>query len=211
MEYIRRTGFLPLLNLGVYGWSAEDVVDDDCRYHVLPDGEGWEWPLWQWKGEIIQSMGCAYGKFFRKKAAFITKEWWPDFCNYRRSLTPPFAEDSTEGMILEILRANGSMISRDLRKACGFTEKGMRGKFDSIITRLQMAGLVVTEDFVYPHDRHGRQYGWGWALLSTAENFMGKETCHPNCSPEASRQRLLQHFKQILPEETDQSLAKLIL
>lgn len=53
------------------------------------------------------------------------------------------------------------MITRDLRKACGFDRPKMRGKFDSYITRLQNAGYIVTEDFVYPHDKHGKEYGWG--------------------------------------------------
>ena len=76
-----------LLPFGIRGWSAEEVVDDDCQYVQLPEG-GFEWPLWDWKGDIIRETGCAYGKFICKKAVFISKEWWPDFCNYRRSKYP---------------------------------------------------------------------------------------------------------------------------
>lgn len=202
IEYINHIGFLPLLSLGIRGWSAEEVVDDDCRYVTLPDG-GWEWPLWDWKGDIIRDSGCAYGKFFFKKAGFISKEWWPDFCNYRRSTHPYPEEGSIEEAILETLKVNGSMITRDLRKACGFTEAKMRGKFDTFVSRLQMGGYIVTEDFVYPHDKHGKQYGWGWALLSTPEDLFGKEVCHPDRSPEESRQRLVAHFKKIFPNASD--------
>ena len=87
IDYINKTGFLPLLSMGITGWSAEEVMDEDCQYTRLPDG-GWEWPLWEWKGSILQESGCAYGKFFKGKAAFISREWWPDFCNYRRSIFP---------------------------------------------------------------------------------------------------------------------------
>ena len=38
MEYINKIGFLPLLPLGIRGWSAEEVVDDDCQYVQLPEG-----------------------------------------------------------------------------------------------------------------------------------------------------------------------------
>ena len=159
IEYINEVGMLPLLTIEPsLGWSAEEVVDDDCQYTVLPDG-GWEWPLWEWKGDIIRESGCAYGKFFRGKAAFISREWWPDFCNWRRGTRPCPAEGSIEEAIVETLRMNGSMPTRDLRRACGFTEPKMRGKFDGFITRLQMASYIVTEDFVYPEDKHGRQYG----------------------------------------------------
>lgn len=87
IDYINEVGFLPLLRMGVEGWSAEEVTDEDCQYTRLPDG-GWEWPLWTWKGAILQDSGCAYGKFFDRKAAFVSRDWWPDFCNYRRSVSP---------------------------------------------------------------------------------------------------------------------------
>lgn len=199
-EYINKVGLLPLLSMvPTLGWSAEEVVDDDCQYTVLPEG-GWEWPLWDWKGEIIRESGCAYGKFFLGKAGFISKEWWPDFCNYRRSTHPYPAEGSIEEAILETLKLNGSMITRDLRKACGFTEPKMRSKFDNFITRLQMGGYIVTEDFVYPHDKHGKQYGWGWSLLTTPEDLFGREACHSDHTPEESRQRLMKHFSELFPD-----------
>ena len=47
IDYINETGFLPLLSMGIAGWSAEEVTDEDCQYTSLPDG-GWEWPLWEW-------------------------------------------------------------------------------------------------------------------------------------------------------------------
>ena len=68
MELIDEIGFLPLLDSGVYGFSAEEIVDEDCRYVVFSDG-GWNWPLWKWKGQIVTEMPCFYGKFFNKKVA----------------------------------------------------------------------------------------------------------------------------------------------
>lgn len=149
IDYINETGFLPLLSMGIAGWSAEEVTDEDCQYTRLPDG-GWEWPLWEWKGAILQESGCAYGKFFKDKAAFISREWWPDFCNYRRSLFPYPEAGSIEETILDILRCEGSLITRELRAACGFTGPRMRSRFDAYLTRLEMGGYIVTEDFIYP-------------------------------------------------------------
>lgn len=209
MDYIKSVGFLPLLNLGVYGWSADDAVDEDCGYQTFPDG-GYEWPLWDWKGEIIQEMGCAYGKFFNRKAAFISREWWPDFCNYRRSLQPYPVENSIEYDILETLREGGSMISRDLRKACGMTGPKMRGRFDSFVARLQMEGYIVTSDFVYPQDSHGHQYGWGWSLLTTPEAMFGRELCHPGRSAKESYDRIMGKLKSILPNVGESTLKRLL-
>lgn len=209
IEYIDRTGFLPLLPTGIPGWSAEEVVDEECRYMSLPDG-GWEWQLWKWKGGIIRESGCAYGKFFNGRAAFVSREWWPDFCNYRRSVFPEVEEWSVEGMILQTLRENGSMIARDLRKVCGLTGTKTRGRFDACISRLEMGCRIVTEDFVYPCDRHGHDYGWGWSLLTIPEVFFGKDMCRPDRTPEESRARMTEHFRKILPEVDDRLLDSLV-
>ena len=109
MGLIQEVGFLPLLDSGIAGYSAEAIVDDECRYVVYSDG-GWDWPLWKWKGPIVQEGGCVYGKFFAGKAGFVSREWWPDLCNWRRSKFPQPAEGSIEETILMTLAENGSLI-----------------------------------------------------------------------------------------------------
>ena len=209
MTYIQEIGFLPLLSGGILGYSAEEVVADDCRYVMLPDG-GWDWPLWKWKGPIVTEGICVYGKFFNKKAGFISREWWPDFYNYRRSRHPKPEEGTIEDTILTTLQENGSLITRELRAACGFDGPRMRSKFDGYITRLQMGCHIVTEDFVYPTDKHGREYGWGWSLLTTPEMLYGQDACQCPYTPEESYYRLLNHFRKILPNATDKQIQKLI-
>ena len=44
MGLIQEVGFLPLLDSGIVGYSAEAIVDDECRYVVYSDG-GWGWSL----------------------------------------------------------------------------------------------------------------------------------------------------------------------
>lgn len=209
MELIQEIGFLPLLDSGIAGFSAEEIVEEECRYVVFPDG-GWDWPLWKWKGPIATEGNCVYGKFFAGKAGFISREWWPDFFNYRRWLHPAPEEGSIEDTILMTLQEHGSLITRELRAACGFTGPKMRSRFDGYVTRLQMACRIVTEDFVYPHDKHGRQYGWGWSLLTTPEQLLGHEACRCPRTPQESYERLVAHFRQILPEATSQQILKLI-
>ena len=209
MELIGQIGFLPLLDSGIKGFSAEEMVDEECRYVALPDG-GWDWPLWKWKGEIITEGGHVYGKFFAGKAGFISREWWPHFCNYRRSTRPAPTEGSIEETILLTLEANESLITRQLRAACGFDGPKMRSKFDGYVTRLQMATRIVTEDFVYPTDRHGRNYGWGWSLLTTPELLYGKDACQCDCSPQESFELICQQLRTICPEATEKQIIKLL-
>ena len=180
-------------------------------------------------------MPCMYGKFFNRKAGFISQEWWPDFCNYRRNKFPRPDEESIEGAILSTLQSAGSLITRELRAACGFTEnrrtkqeqseacfnsalqegrrpkvKGMRSKFDGYLTRLEMATYIVTEDFIYPRDKHNHEYGWGWSLLNTPEDLYGREVCQCNRTPQESYQRIFEHLKEILPDASDKQIIKLI-
>ena len=209
IELIQQLGFLPLLASGISGYSAEEMADEECRYVVFPDG-GWDWPLWKWKGIIINESDCVYGKFFNGKAGFISRTWWPDFYNYRRSIYPQPEIGSVEEAILTALREQGSAIARDLRAACGFSGAKMRSKFDGYVTRLQMATRVVTEDFVYPRDKHNREYGWGWSLLTTPERLYGKDACSVDCSPEESYQLMTQHLHTILPHATDKQISKLL-
>ena len=207
--YVQQIGFLPLLDSGITGFSAEEVVDDDCRYIILPDG-GWDWPLWKWKGSVITDGGCVYGKFFNRKAGFVSRQWWPDFFNYRRSKMQKPAEGSIEEAILQTLQVNGSMITRELRNECGFTGTGMRGRFDAYVTRLQMGCYIVIEDFVYPRDKYNNEYGWGWALLATPEQLYGHDACQCEHTPNESFQLIYEHFKNMLPHATHKQLLKMI-
>ena len=208
-DYVHQVGFLPLIDSGIRGFSAMDVVDDDCGYVVFPDG-GWDWPLWKWKGAIVTEGDCVYGKFFAGKAGFVSREWWPHLCNYRRSVHPMPEEGSIEEAVLSTLRQEGSLITRELRAACGFSGPKMRSRFDGYVTRLQMACRVVTEDFVYPLDKHGREYGWGWSLLTTPEQLYGREACQCGIAPQESFQRMLSHLCQLLPHASEQQIRRMI-
>ena len=108
------------------------------------------------------------------------------------------------------LREHGSLITRDLRRLCGFTEPRMRSRFDGYVTRLQMACRVVTEDFVYPRDKHGHKYGWGWALLTTPEQLLGRHACQCDRTPQESFDRILDHMGRLPPRATRKEITTLI-
>ncbi len=209
VECIHHVGFLPLLDSGIQGYSAESMMAEECRFTQFDDGS-WEWPLWQWKGSVVREGNCVYGRFFAGKAGFISQEWWPDFYNWRRSNNPVPAEGSIEDIILTTLRENGNMIARELRAACDFTGYNMRSKFDAYVRRLQMGTYMITEDFVYPVDKHGREYGFGWSLLTTPERLFGKELCQCNRTPQESYQLMFNHLTQLLPNATEKQIRKIL-
>ena len=200
---VNRLGFLPYFKNKISGFSIEE--------HIAPrlwfgEDEG----VWEWKGPIITESDCVYGKFFAGKAGFISREWWPDFCNYRRHQHPAPSEGSIEEAILFTLQEQGPLITRELRAACGFNGPKMRSRFDSYVTRLQMACRIITEDFVYPIDKHGREYGWGWSLLTTPEQLHGLSSFECPRTPEESFDRILVHFKSLLSHASEKQILKLI-
>ena len=217
IERVQQLGFLLLLDSGIAGYCAEEMMAPDYHYVQFEDGS-WEWPLWMWKGPVIADGGCVYGKFFNGKAGFISRAWWPDFYNYRRSIYPQPEIGSVGEAILTALREQGSAIARDLRAACGMTGPKMRSRFDAYVNKLQMGCYIVTEDFVYPRDKHGKEYGFGWQLLNTPENLLGRDACLSYTdethtilrSPQESYERILVHLQTILPNAAIKQLNKLI-
>lgn len=76
-EAVQALGFLPLF--------ANEIQDFSIEEHTVPKAWFSEEPgVWEWKGPVIRESGCAYGKFFGKKAAFISAQWFSDFANFRR-------------------------------------------------------------------------------------------------------------------------------
>ena len=68
MELIQKIGFLPLLDSDVEGFSAEDIVAEDCGYVRLSE-DGWDWPLWKWKVAIKREQSQACLSFAEREQA----------------------------------------------------------------------------------------------------------------------------------------------
>lgn len=210
IKAIEKYGFLPLF--------ANDISDFSVEEHTAPelwftDREG----PWEWKGPVIRETGCAYGKFFDKKAVFISREMFPDFANYRRD-GYDFDARYDEGFasyndkkLYDLTAENAPVISKKLKQAGNYKKGGNKG-FETIITRLQAQCYILISDFTYLTDKKGNKYGWGVAEYSTPEVFMGEDFCSCVYSrePEESYNILLEHFKKILPKATEEQIIKLL-
>lgn len=87
---------------------------------------------------------------------------------------------------------------------------GLLPVLDSGVPGFSADELVVPEcryvDFVYPTDKHGNRYGWGWALLTTPERLFSPAACQCPRTPEESLERLLCHLRKLLPQATEKQL-----
>lgn len=212
IDAINAFGFLPFFANSIEGFSVEEHVTWDCWYHA--DGS---WPVWEWKGPVIRETGCAYGKFFEKKACYISPEWFPDFANYRRDgydfdarwddgLTP-----IKDKQLYDLIEKNAPILSKELKRLGDYRKGGVKG-FDTMITRLQAQCYVVISDFVYMTDRFGNPYGWGVAEYSTPEAFMGSRFTDAvyRRSPEESYERIFNHFTELFPYEDEASIKRFL-
>ena len=204
-------GLLPFFHCGLAGFSVEDCTP--ARYWFV---EGVEGP-WEWRMELARRGVVAYGKLFRKKAGLVSRDWYPDLSNYRRDgydFDARYEEGKAgrrEKAIMDVLLQNGPMLSRDLKRAAGFADGGLKG-FDTAITHLQMMTYVTVHSFDYLTDKHGKPYGWGVARYAVTEDVLGPEITRGAYSrdPQESKKRLLQHLELLCPDASVDELEPLI-
>ncbi len=203
-------GFLPLFRNSIPGFSVEEHASPQAWFSDEPG-------IWEWKGPVIREAGCAYGKFFEGKAAFISAEWYPDFANHRRD-GYDFDARYEEGLasyrdrrLCDLLKIHAPVLSKALKRAGNYKKGGSTG-FDASMTRLQAQGYAIISDFVYMIDRYGRPYGWGVAEYSTPEIFFGDAFSQRVYmrGPEESHARILAHLKEILPGAGEDALNKFL-
>lgn len=212
IKLVNHRGFLPFFANEISGFSLEEETPEEFWF---PDNtiEG----VWEWKSQVIIDGDIAYGKFFQGKACFISLEWFPDFCNYRRSIN---TLTSKEKEILNTVKEHGSLLSKQLKRLCGYdmprqkrtpidkvVEKAAPKRravkmqsFDSAITHLQMSGWLLTADFEYGYDRKGQRYGWGVARYCTPEDFFSPERMSVKASPSESRSRIIEFLNKTYPD-----------
>ncbi len=218
-EAVEKLGFLPFFKNSIPGFSIEEHCDPKVYFGEEPG-------VWEWKGPVIQELKCAYGKFFEKKAVFISRKWFYDFANYRRDgydfegACSDHLIKENEKFLYGLIAERHSVRSKTLKALGGYQKTKETGKdaweprkgFDTTITNLQMKGYVLIADFDYEQSKDGEFYGWGVARYATPEEFFGKkfaERCYKR-TPEESYERIFKHLKKINPKASDIVLRKLL-
>jgi len=218
-QAVEKLGILPFFANEIKGFSIEENCAPEAYFSDLPG-------VWEWKGPIIQEQKCAYGKFFSKKAAFISRKWFHDYLNYRRD-GYDFDAAVSDGLInyneeflYTLISSRHSMLSKTAKALGGYVKPKEKGKdswqprkgFDTAVTSLQMKGYILIIDFDYETDSKGNFYGWGISRYSTPEEFFGRkyvDRCYER-SPEESYRRLYRHLKKMNPQASDIQLRKFL-
>lgn len=216
IEAIRTFGVVPYFSNAIPGFSLEERCDPRVLWSDTGDDS------WSWKGPVIQTSRCAYGKFFFKKAAYVSLDVFLDLANYRRD-GYDFDARYDDGLarhddkeLYDLIDAEAPVLSRELRQSGGYAYQGrwqkVDGKkgFEPSITRLQERCYVIISDFVYMLDKRGIPKGWGVAEYNTPERWFGGSFSEEvyRRSPAESYERLLDMLRGYFPDADEKLLKK---
>ena len=211
LNLINEIGFIPLFKNGIEGFSVEE--------HTIP--ENW-WcgdqkiDPWEWRTQIAASGKAVYGKFFDKKAGFISKKWLPYFANYRRdgydfeSYWLDGKASLRQKKIMDLMNPDTEIFSNILKAEAGFG-KGGEKNFEGILTSLQMSLYLCVRDFECRTNKNGEPYGWPVAVYSMPEHLWGEDYLMKafNEDPSKSRERIINRIKKLYPNATEKELKRI--
>ena len=212
INYINETGFLPLFKNDIPGFSLEERTVPDYWWCGDPEVDPWEW-----RELIARSAEVAYGKFFDKKAGFISKKWLPYFANHRRdgydfdALWDDEKASRRQKKIMDVLELEQEIYSNELKARAGFGKGGEKG-FDGTITDLQMKTYLCVRDFRQRRNKKGELYGWPIAVYTKPETLWGYDhvTSAYKESSADSGARIAEHMKDIYPIATSAQMKKVL-
>lgn len=214
IAYINEIGFLPLFKNDIPGFSLEERTVPD---HWWDDSD---LDPWKWR-EIIAATGeIAYGKFFNKKAGFISKKWLPYFVNYRRdgydfdALWDDEKASIRQKKIMDLYgeeATHAEYFSYEIKDKAGFG-KGGEKNFEGTITDLQMELYLCVKEFRRKKNKKGEEYGWNIAIYATPEHIFGRELVTSKYSEdgEKSKNTILKYLQDIYPIATEKQILKII-
>ncbi|SFD04476.1 AlkZ-related protein [Butyrivibrio sp. YAB3001] len=213
IDYINETGFLPLFKNDIPGFSLEERTVSS--YWWCGDSKV---DPWEWREIIARSKEVAYGKFFEKKAGFISKKWLPYFANLRRdgydfdALWDDEKASRRQKKIMDLFEEDGEIFSNEIKARAGFGKGGDKG-FEGTITDLQMKTYLCVKDFRQRKNKKGEFYGWPIAVYSKPEAIWSYEyvTSRYGENPEDSGKAISDHIKEIYPVTTDSQIKRLLI
>ena len=184
-EYIDKVGFLPLFKNDIPGFSLEERTVPEYWWSGDVKVDPWEWR------EIIAREGkIAYGKFFDKKAGFISKKWLPYFVNFRR-----------DGYDFDALWEDGKASFRQKKIMNLYSEELVDEEYFSNELK-KKAGF----------GKGGESYGWPIAVYATLEHLWGYDyvTSAYKEDQEESAKRITKHIMDTYPIATDKQIRNII-
>ena len=211
--YIERMGFVPLFAAEVPGLSLEEHTESAAWWNECdPAHDPWDWRI-----TIACNHRVAYGKLFRGRAGFVSREWFPILAAYRRdgydfdSLYEDGKATRRAKMIMDTLEQHGPLATFDLKGLAGFGKDGEKG-FEGTLTSLQMQTYLTMQNFRRKRNKKGAEYGWKTGVVAPAEELFGYDhvTSGYSLSREAALDRMVAHLHALFPEVGEDAIVALL-
>lgn len=214
VTYIKEVGFLPLFKNDIPGFSIEERTVPEYWW----SGDTRRDP-WEWRKTIARSGQVAYGKFFDRKAGFISREWFPYFANFRRdgydfdALWDDEKASMRQKKIMDLFaegNEDAELYSFEVKQNAGFGKDGEKN-FEGTVTDLEMKMYLCMRDFRQRKNKKGEDYGWAIAVYSTPEHLWGYDyvTSAYQEEPAESWNRIVERMKAVYPNVTEAQIRRM--
>lgn len=208
IRWIDEIGFLPLFQNEAAGFSVEEHTASLCWWSGDPEQDPWEW-----RQLIARSGQAAYGKFFARKAGFISRAWFPHFANWRRdgydfdSRWDEELASLRQKRVMDQFAAGEERYSFELKRLAGFGREGEKN-FEGTVTDLQMGGYLLIRDFRQRLNKKGRPYGWPISVYAAPESLWGYDHISSayGMEPAQSRALIYQQVRKHFPAAPEEAL-----
>ncbi|MHA6528905.1 AlkZ-related protein [Paenibacillus sp. BAC0078] len=169
---IDRLGIVPLASL----------IPEHPSVNGLTKAENWhtdtELDPWGWRARFPGEGLAAYGKFIKKKAILVSKEWFPAYVAAAGSKVD-LEERYNSGLatrealtLLQIIRDNQGIETRELRRLAEMKAKEKKTPFDNAVTELQGTLDIVISGVKERYNAEGEKNGWNSTSYETTSHWM---------------------------------------
>ncbi|MFD1774918.1 AlkZ-related protein [Paenibacillus rhizophilus] len=178
-ELVAHIGILPLAPL----------IPEHPSLKSLTKEEDWhtdtELDPWQWRVRFPGEGQAAYGKFLKKKAVLVAREWFPYFAAVSGNART-FKDRYNSGLasreafsILEIVERNEGIETRQLRAEAEMKAKEKKTAFDNALNELQGSVDIVISGVRPRLNADGAKNGWNSTSFETAAHWMRETGIEP--------------------------------
>ncbi len=157
-QAIDRIGFLPYAGSEKQSLFTLESMTDNVWF------DGSETDPWVWRAEIAKKGAQAYGKFFHRRAGFVSRRCIPAFIAVRRD-SRSFDELYEDGLVSRGARQVWNCFEQrvewtfqDLKRESGFS--GQSREFEAAMAELQGLLFVCISGQSRRISRSGEPYGW---------------------------------------------------
>lgn len=237
IKVIRTYGFIPLFKCGIKGWSIEEMTDPEYWFTSSDQLGPWDWKIEAVReGDIAYgkflggAAGFATTEYYRHLMNYRRS-----LPRYRVVLGEDFQSTKQNEILMKALAPEayrtitetGGVESKDIRMAlnkavtpellesvtpscrANLSPSVKKSISDTVISFLEMGTWSVVADFIRLYRGKNLEYnGWQRSILTTPDELF-EQSVGVDCTPEESRQFLIEHVKSFYPDQ-EKKIEKII-